>query len=487
MISNILNNIFLVIILYIISYSNNYIILPFKTTNTSFKEEDNATIIENFLSQINTNQLFTTLSFGSPYKNIDFYFLMEQLSFSVLSNKCLKGSSSTYNPTLSNTFKNQTQYDMSIGSISKACLATDKCTFYKDLKLSKNITFDKLKFLLGNNSLPKDENIDSEKLCGIIGLIRYSYNTFLTMNNFIYYLKESNLINSYKWGIFYFDKDNSYNVDKEIQSKYDGFFIAGITNNSYLEIFKTENIFPQYTYSSLFWSLSFNKIYYNDSEYEYIVGNNTPVEFVIDLNYITCTRYYYESIKKYFFQKYLDGKICTEESVYKTYDQNIYLIVCNPNIKENLKLFPKIYFFSEKFPYILSLDYNDVFVEYNNKIYFLIIFKEAINTIWRLGKIFMKKYPLIFDYDQRVISFVHLKKYGNLPNDDTEEKKKNEDKNQNKSIFLNYKIYVFIVLLIIAIILGIFIGKNIWKNKRKIRANELDDDCEYIEKFDINK
>lgn len=477
------NNIFYIIILCIISYSYNYIILPFKTTNIPFKDKENTTIIDNFLSQIDTNQLFTTLSFGNPAKNIDFYFSMEQLAFAVLSNHCLKGSYSTYNPTLSNTFKNQTPYDKTFGYISRACLATEKCTFYNDLKLSKNISFEEFKFLFGNNTLPKNENSDSERLCGNIGLLRYTSNEYLTMNNFIYYLKENNLTNSKKWGLFYFDKEISYNVDKDIQAKYDGLLIAGITNNSYLEIFKTENIFTQYGFGSFFWSLTFNKIYYKDKDYEYLCDNNTQVEFIIDLNYISCTRHYYDSIKQYFFKKYLDEKICTEEIVKTTYEDDNHLIVCSPEIKQYLNLFPKIYFFTENFQYIINLDYNDVFVEYNNKIYFLIMFKEALNTLWRVGKILLKKYPLIFDYDQRTISFVHLKKFGKLPDDDT----KNKKTQKNNNIFLNYKIYIVFVLLIIAVVLGIFIGKALWQKKRKIRANELDDNCEYIEKFDIDK
>ena len=158
------NNIFtlfFVIILLIIPNSNNYIILPFRTTNIPFQESNNISIIENFLAKINTNQLYTTLSFGNPAKNIDFYISMEQLSFSILSNNCLKGSDSSYNPSLSNTFKNETAYNYNFGSISKACLAKDVCTFYNDFHLSKNITLDSIKFLSGNNSSPKNENIDS--------------------------------------------------------------------------------------------------------------------------------------------------------------------------------------------------------------------------------------------------------------------------------------------------------------------------------------
>ena len=487
---NIFSKFSLIIILFIFQNSYNYIILPFKTTNIPFEESKNSSNIENFLLQIDTNQLYTTLSFGNPSKNIDFYISMDQISFSILSNNCLKGSESSYNPHLSETFKNETDYDMNYGSISKACLGKDKCTFYNDLLLSKNISFDEFKFLFGNNTSPKSENIDSERLCGTLGLMRYTYNTFLTMNNFIYYLKTNKIIDSYNWGLFYFDKENSYNIDKSIQSKYDGFLIAGLSNDSYLEIFKTENVFAGYSYSSLYWSFSFSKIFYNDSEAEYIIGNSTPVDFVIDLNYITCTRYYYENIKNYFFKKFLDEKICTEETVYRTYDENIYMIVCNSEFKKSISSFPKIYFFSERLSYIFNLDYNDVFKEYNNKIYFLIIFKQAMNTIWRVGKIFMKKYPFIFDNDQKTISFVYLKKFGNLPNDDANNdgnKNNKKGKDKNKSIWLNYKFYIFIGLLIIAVIIGIFIGRQLWKNQRKKRANELDDNYDYIEKFDVDK
>ena len=496
MYGNILSKFSLIIIIFIFKKSYNYIILPFKTTNIPFEESKNNSNIENFLSQIDTNQLYTTLFFGKPSKKIDFYISMDQISFSILSNNCLKGSDSFYNPHLSETFKNETDYNMNYGSINKACLAKDKCTFYNDLLLSKNISFDEFKFLFGKNASPKSENIDSESLCGTIGLMRNTYNTFLTMNHFIYYLKENKMINSYAWGLFYFDKENSYNIDKNIQSKYDGYLIAGLSNDSYLEIFKTENIFTGYAYSSLYWSFSFNKIFYNDSTAEFIIGNNTPVEFVIDLNYITCTRNYYESIKNYFFKKYLDEKICVEETVYKTYEENNYMIICNSDFKKSLSSFPKIYFFSDRLSYIFNLDYNDVFKEYNNKIYFLIIFKQAINTLWRVGKIFMKKYPFIFDYDQKTISFVYLKKYGNSPNEDTNNDQNNKNDNnkdnkeesgKNKSIWLNVKFYIVIGLLIIAVIIGIFIGKQLWKSQRKMRANELDENYEYIEKFDVDK
>ena len=67
------------IIQFLIQSSNNYLIFPFKTTNIPFKEPENSSLIifENFLSQININQLYTTISFGNQPKSIDCYLSFE--------------------------------------------------------------------------------------------------------------------------------------------------------------------------------------------------------------------------------------------------------------------------------------------------------------------------------------------------------------------------------------------------------------------------
>ena len=97
------------IIVFLIQSSNNYLIFPFKTTNIPFKEQENTTnkLIEYFLSQININQFYTTVSFGNPPKSLDCYLSFEQSVFSILSNNCLKGSESSYDPKLSSKFNNQ--------------------------------------------------------------------------------------------------------------------------------------------------------------------------------------------------------------------------------------------------------------------------------------------------------------------------------------------------------------------------------------------
>ena len=68
-------------------------------------------------------------------------------------------------------------------------------------------------------------------------------------------------------------------------------------------------------------------------------------------------------------------------------------------IFENIKEFPKISLIHDEFDFIFELTYKDLFIEYKNKIIFLIIYNAYGANFWPLGKIFMRKYPFIFNYD----------------------------------------------------------------------------------------
>ena len=55
------------------------------------------------------------------------------------------------------------------------------------------------------------------------------------------------------------------------------------------------------------------------------------------------------------------------------------MIICNLTIKEELKNIPKLYLPYRELNSIFSLDYKDLFIEINNKIYFLVIHPQRIN------------------------------------------------------------------------------------------------------------
>ena len=153
------------------------------------------------------------------------------------------------------------------------------------------------------------------------------------------------------------------------------------------------------------------------------------------------------------------------------------MIICESSFKNEINSFPTLYFYNRELSFNFNLDYNDVFFELNDKIYFLILGKEMYTTVWNFGKVFMKKYPFIFNQDKKRISFVHFDKYDK--NSDTPNESKDDDNNKQESGFWNiFKILLLIILLIIVLIVGIIIGKVLWK-KRKIRVNELKDEDDY--------
>ena len=83
------------------------------------------------------------------------------------------------------------------------------------------------------------------------------------------------------------------------------------------------------------------------------------------------------------------------------------------------------------------------------------------------GKIFLKKFPFIFDYDKKTITFINIK---------------NDVNNEEKSEVNKWKYWLFFIAgicIIGGICFGIFVGKIIWDKNRKKHANELVDDYDY--------
>ena len=204
LISNIKNiNIskYILIISFLINSSNNYIVLPFKTTNIPInninKISDNP--IEDFLSKININKIYTSISLGTPENNIDFYFSMNEYITSIDLNSCLINSKSTYNPSYSKSFKN-------IQNLNNFKLSNEQCSIYNDLNLTDIITFNTFEFYLreNGNDINNLNLIELNKYCGTIGLRRFSSNSIFDKDSFIYNLKKNNIINSYSYGIFFF-------------------------------------------------------------------------------------------------------------------------------------------------------------------------------------------------------------------------------------------------------------------------------------------
>ena len=106
------------------------------------------------------------------------------------------------------------------------------------------------------------------------------------------------------------------------------------------------------------------------------------------------------------------------------------------------------------------LTYEDLFFKINDTYYFLFYFNLEWAKGFKLGKIFFKKYCIIFDQDGKTLGI--YKQY-----------KSNEKKG------FNYQILIIIFCVFIIIGLFLYIKYLSPLRKRRIRANELEDQFSY--------
>ena len=62
-------------------------------------------------------------------------------------------------------------------------------------------------------------------------------------------------------------------------------------------------------------------------------------------------------------------------------------------------------FNQKNFLYTFELNYDDLFKEKGDKIYFLIWFSTSKKTAWEIGYPFIKKYLFTYNYDNKLVSF----------------------------------------------------------------------------------
>ena len=159
------------------------------------------------------------------------------------------------------------------------------------------------------------------------------------------------------------------------------------------------------------------------------------------------------STKEFFKNNYLN-KITCYQSVIDKY----YFYKCDINSK--IENFKNISFLLKDIDYQFNLTYNDLFIKKGNDYLFTIVFNtDTNNTNWILGNVFLKKYQIIFDLDRKIIGIY-------INNDNL--------KHFNVTLILSIIFGLFCLFLIVYIFFYM-------KKPRRIRANELEDECyDYI-------
>ena len=347
---------------------------------------------------------------------------------------------------------------------------------------------------------------------GGIGLLLSSESsaTYNSERAYIKKIKNLNLINDYYWSIFY----NSTEIKKEEE----GYLLLGSL--------------PHEINNSIGY---YNKFYFNEKNIKninaVILRDILTTKFIIDeikvfkgnnksniiddfiINYkdnkdINTIELNYHSkgiqapfilLEKYekIFEEYISMGECFKGEF--NYNQKKYYFYCknNKEIINNIKnSFPGFNFLSKYLEYNFYLEADDLFLEKDNYVFCLLFFhyNEYIEKNWVMGKPFLKKYQFSFNPDNKQIYFYSNKEEEKEENDEEEEKKGNDseqNKNQNNEKIdstgkINIKmliIIIFAIIIVVSIICFILFKYYLSdKFNRKKRANELDDDYDYIQK-----
>ena len=475
-----INSFSILLILFSKCYSK-IIVLPFKSYIKKDTIED-----ENILNNFFPKKIYTEILIGDPPQCLNINLNSETFAFYISHTECDQNFTSYYNYNKSKSFDIIINEFIDEGfEFYDGYYASDFFSFYNSTDLRTNISKKGFEFIYSSY-------INQEfNTCAIAGLgfkDRYSdYNG----DTFISSLKKKGLINNYFWTYIYFDKDiknkkiiNLPEINNQnIIQNYDGMILIG----NYTYEYNSLEFNEKYVVSTLAaerdknlkWDIIFKSIYLGDNKNN-INEKDVQADLSINYDYIVSPTEYFDKICLPFFSIYINEKICQMQEIKKS-EYTFEIISCDKKLFtiNDIKKFPTIYFYHYEFNFTFELNYNDLFEEINNKIFFLIVNnKGSFNqNLWKFGKIFLKKYKLSFNQDSKTISLHNNK----MKNNDKSSIPTKEEKKFNKD-------YIWIIICLICLGLGVYIGTKIFVKNRKKRANELTDDYDYkVEKVDKNK
>lgn len=408
------------------------IVIPFTTVIDNITTETPSTFMYFYFP----NKIETLIKIGTPSQEIPLRIKTFRYPLSINSVQMGQYKIIRFNESNSSSFLSLSERPTYFGEhdFTQALKSKEIIRLNNDSLILENFTF-----LLG----VLDNQYHRES--GVLGLKIPEYDWRVKDVCFVKQLKERELIKKYNFFI-------KYN-----ESNYDGnLIIGGLPHEIEPEKFdknKFDEFYAEIVSSSL--GLKVKEANYGND----LIDCEFNVELAIEENLIRGTKEIKEKLTEYFFKKYIDRKIC-QKSIFSYLDnENNEFFYCSKKL--NLSEFKNIILSIDNSELTIELTYNDLFYEYNNKLYFLIAFTKS--SFWRLGVQFFKKYRLIFNQDKRIIG-IYDKKYS---------------KNNVNNIF---KWAILIILTSIIIFLYINI-----KNKRflklfktkKITANELEDNINY--------
>ena len=406
----------------------NIIVLPFKTYKEPFDFSKPLNI-----SSVIENRIYTEIEISNL--TLVSFFVSEEYGFYLTDDNCI--DKSNYIIQNSKSFVNITNF-----TETKTGFGGERMVLYRDLSL-------KIKQYAYYKSLYIKE-YNNKRKCGILGLKMQS-TSYEYIQSFLKTFKLNDNINGYQWTL-------KYNSDNE------GTLVLGDFPQNYDSNFQN---YTEHTTKAIDsgkmtieFGIRFDEINMNQNN----LASSLNTYFFHELNAILVNFNFFEKVVNISLLKYINNEICEKKWVFQKYGY----VRCDGNkFKENdKKSFPPIYFKSKDLNYNFELNYNDLFSkEKDGNFYFLIFYDLRYDAI-KVGKPFLKKYTFTVDNDKNTISFFV--------------EKKEDDNNSNASYIIIIIVMTIIFIILVGIIIFVLYKYLQQKQKNKKRANELDEDYEYM-------
>ena len=404
------------------------------------------------------NDIFLKLSYNDIYTNIKIGTALQELKVGIsFKMKSLILLGSNIKKTKDRKTFDETQ-SSSYHSIERAICYQSQM---KDANISEeyiNLNTinrnEKIKFILvnelENESLTKND-YEPIYFSGCIGLAINSQFQFDNPDSLPIYLSENykSIYNSAFSVKFNIKEPGNYN-GKLIMNGYPHEFDE---KNYNIKQYKTTKIQSVDNFND--WCFTVDNTYYGEN----IAFHNNYIIFRIEIGIILAPLKFMEQISKKYFEQYKDSHLCEEKNLELMFDNYNYY-VCNKDI--NITNFENINFELKDNNFNFTLDYKDLFYEYNNKYYFLIAGSKGYLHDFIIGSVLMKKYEFVFDKFNSNIGFYDFSIIV-----------------EEKNYFIIYIVVISVLVLLIILVLIYLIWK-FFNKPRNSRKNELNDDYNYI-------
>lgn len=460
----------LILTLIIIKLCCTMIVFPFKTAKEDSTWDIESSSIEynttHFVNDYWSQPAYTTIKIGSVPQEVKVILTYNDCGFKIgQSNNCLNSDKymSHYNRNLSSDFNytdlyNKTIYEFKYNGRS----AKDSIYAYTDLEMKNLKKFNDIGFYLGTDT--------NDLICGIIGFKNDKYKSICDeINNIFQSFKLREIINSNDWFIKYTSKDEGLLIfGPEMEKIYPNFDIN--------KFFITNSEVKPGDHS---WTVVIDKIYSGDKN-ETVNKKAVKAEINNDFGLLEGNEEYYLNITLNYFKDYIKKRICTLDYVDVSYYRYLALGCDKDKFGiEDMKKFPVLKLVLVCFESEFTFTYEDLFTETEHKYFFNVIFNVFISQRFVLGKVFLRKYPMLINFDNQTVGYYNA-------GFETESIDDNISRYYLTKSFILFLIFIIIALIIIAAVIFYFIGKNLNKLKKR-RANELaDDDYDYTSSKDDN-